>query len=211
MNRQIPISAADFLPAGRTLPALRQAAATCRGCELYMRATQTVFGEGPEDARVIFVGEVPGDQEDRQGRPFVGPAGRILEKAAREAGVPWEKAYLTNAVKHFNWEPRGTRRIHKKPREGHIEACLPWLTAEVEALAPEVVVCLGSTAVRAVFGRTLRVGDYRGSFHRSRICDATFVTVHPSSLLRLPEAVQRHEEYARFVNDLRKVGERLRL
>jgi uracil-DNA glycosylase len=203
-------SAAEFIPERVDLAGLREAAAGCRGCGLYENATQTVFGEGPRDARVVLVGEQPGDQEDRQGRPFVGPAGRVLEQALADAGIAKEHTYITNAVKHFKWEPRGKRRIHKKPQDREIDACQPWLAAELEAIAPQALVCMGVTAARAAFGKAVRLKDYRGRFHESPLARATFVTTHPSALLRLVDRSQYAEEYERFVADLREVAQRLR-
>src|SRR5436309_10979986 len=202
-------SAADFLPEKLTLPTLKEAAADCRGCDLYKHATQTVFGEGPGKAAVMLVGEVPGDQEDRQGRPFVGPAGRILADALAEVGIARETVYVTNAVKHFKWEPQGKRRKHKKPNAAELAACKPWLQAELNAIRPKVVVCLGLTAAQSIFGRAVRLGDVRGTLHKTSLADDVFATVHPSSILRHPEKEQRDEEYRKFVSDLRLVRERL--
>jgi uracil-DNA glycosylase len=202
-------SAAEFLPEHRTLGALREAAATCRGCALYQDATQTVFGDGSSDAKVVFVGEQPGDEEDRAGRPFVGPAGRLLDRALVEAGIDRKAAYITNAVKHFKWEPRGKRRIHKKPQDREIKACKPWLIHEIEAIHPQVVVCLGVTAATAAFGKAVRLKDYRGGFFRTPLATETFVTTHPSALLRAPDEDTRQREYRRFVEELRLVQARL--
>lgn len=202
-------SAADFLPVRRNLTELKKAAAKCKGCELYRYATQTVFGEGSAEAAVVLVGEVPGDQEDKEGRPFVGPAGTTLDRALGDAGIPKDKAYITNAVKHFKWEPRGKRRLHKRPRDTEVEACKPWLVAELEAVHPQVVVCMGVTAARSVFGKTVRLKDLQGRFWPTPLSTATYVTIHPSAILRLPESEQRHNEYARFVADLQQVRARL--
>lgn len=199
------LSAADFLPPGHTLEALRSAARGCRGCELFRGATQTVFGDGSPRPRLVLIGEVPGDQEDRIGRPFVGAAGAVLDRALAEAGMPRNEAYVTNAVKHFSWEPRGKRRLHKRPTQGQIEACRPWLVAEIAALRPAVVVCLGVTAARSVFHRNVSLHDYRGRLQPSPLAAKTFVTVHPSAILRLPESAQRHAEYGRFVADLERL------
>lgn len=204
-----PHSAADFLPARLSLRALAHAARGCTGCDLYKRATQTVFGEGGRDAQAVLVGEQPGDREDREGHPFVGPAGRLLERALRDAGIAREAVYITNAVKHFKWIARGKRRLHQRPREGEIDACSPWLVAEIEVVRPRVVVCLGSTAARAVFGRTVRIKDYRGRFARGAVADCVLVTIHPSAILRLIDPAGRQAEYARFVRDLVSVRERL--
>ena len=195
-------SAAGFLPAATTLPCLKEAAALCRGCDLYKRATQTVFGEGLENAEIVFVGEQPGDQEDLTGHPFVGPAGRVFDKALEAAGLRRDRAYVTNAVKHFKWLPLGKRRIHKKPFTSEIEACRPWLDAELAAIRPKVVVCLGSTAAQAVLERVVRIQQERGTFQEAPSGLTAFVTVHPSSILRAPEPEQRDEEYARFVKEL---------
>jgi uracil-DNA glycosylase len=203
-SRQVR-SAAPFVPHQLTLPALQQAATSCTGCDLYQHATQTVFGEGPARARVLLVGEQPGDQEDRAGHPFVGPAGKILDKALAEAGIPRNDAYVTNAVKHFKWEPQGKRRKHKKPSASEMAACRPWLEAEVRVLKPEVIVCLGVTAAQSVFGKAIRLHMLRGRSWNTTIGPNVFVTVHPSSILRHPEAAQREEEYRRFVEDLRRI------
>jgi uracil-DNA glycosylase family protein len=202
-------SAADFLPEKLTLPALKEAAAGCRGCDLYKNSTQTVFGEGPRKAAVMLVGEVPGDQEDRQGRPFVGPAGRILADALAEVGIARESVYVTNAVKHFKWEPQGKRRKHKKPLASEIAACRPWLSAELTVTHPKIVVCLGLTAAQSVLGRPIRLGDERGKFLSGGTGPETFVTIHPSSILRHPEREQQKQEYARFVRDLKLVQQKL--
>ena len=202
-------SAADFIPPDPTLPRLTEAAASCTGCNLYKQATQTVFGEGPRKAKVFFVGEQPGDQEDRAGHPFVGPAGSLLNKALIEADIARGETYVTNAVKHFKWEPQGKRRKHKKPNAAELAACKPWLQAELNAIRPKVVVCLGLTAAQSVFGRAVRLGDVRGTFHKTSLADDVFATIHPSSILRHPEKEQRDEEYRKFVSDLRLVRERL--
>jgi DNA polymerase len=203
-------SAAEFVPASKTLPALQSAARDCTGCDLYQHATQTVFGEGPRHAKVVFVGEQPGDQEDRAGRPFVGPAGRMLDQAMVEAGIPRNEAYITNAVKHFKWEPVGKRRKHKRPSAAEIAACRPWLEAELDALKPEIVVCLGATATQSVFGRQIKIGDARGHFAATPLSPQTFVTAHPSSILRQQEHDQQKAEYGKLVADLRCVAKRLR-
>lgn len=197
-------SAADFLPPRLTLPALRAAAAACTGCDLYRNAAQTVFGEGPAHARFVFVGEQPGDQEDRSGHPFVGPAGRLLERALNEAGIARDTVYITNAVKHFKWTPRGRRRLHQRPSEGEIDACNPWLVAELRAVKPLVLVCLGVTAASAAFGHPVRLKDYRGTFAPTPLADRTFITIHPSAILRLSDP-DRAREYGLFVADLNKL------
>lgn len=203
------MSAAPFVPESRDLARLREAVQGCRGCPLYQNATQAVFGEGPESALVILLGEKPGDKEDQVGRPFVGPAGALLDKALTAAGIPREAAYVTNAVKHFKWEPVAGRRLHKKPTEREIAACRPWLQAEIEALHPKVVVCLGVSAGRTAFNRPVRLSDLRGRFSATDLSESTFVTVHPSAILRIPDRDQRHAEFDRFVDDLRRVAGRL--
>src|SRR5690348_8503078 len=198
---------ADFLiPPHPTISALQKAAKDCRACDLWQRGTQTVFGEGGPDAKVIFVGEQPGDKEDLEGKPFVGPAGALLDKALVEAGINRTKVYVTNAVKHFKWEPRGKRRIHKKPNAAEIAACRPWLDAEISVLKPKVVVCLGATAARALLGRDFRVTQHRGEFVDSPLAPFVMATVHPSSILRAPDDETRHEEMRRFVADLKKLS-----
>ncbi len=203
------MSAATFLPEDKSLDALREAAAACEGCALYQDATQTVFGEGRSNAKVVFIGEQPGDEEDRSGRPFVGPAGRLLNRGLVEAGIDRTAVYITNAVKHFKWEPRGRRRIHKKPQDREIKACKPWLVSEIEALRPQVVVCLGVTAATAVFGKPVRLKDTRAQFFQTPLSEATFVTTHPSALLRVQEEDTREIEYRRFVGELKLVQSRL--
>ncbi|MEU4445373.1 UdgX family uracil-DNA binding protein [Actinosynnema sp. NPDC050801] len=196
-------SAAEFVPEGADLAALRRAAAGCRGCELYKPATRTVFGTGPENARLVLVGEQPGDVEDRQGEPFVGPAGRLLDKALDEADLAREGVYLTNAVKHFKFVPaeRGKRRIHKNPTRGEVVACLPWLRAELSRVRPDLVVCLGATAAKAVLGTEFKVSERRGQVERVEDHDV-IATVHPSAVLRAPD---RDEAYQAFLADLRVV------
>src|SRR5437016_3857821 len=204
-----PISARDFLPPVLSIPSLQRAARRCRGCDLYKRATQTVFGEGPEDARIIMVGEQPGDAEDRQGRPFVGNAGKLLDRALKDAGLDRSEIYLTNAVKHFKWEERGKRRIHKKPNAQEINACRPWLEAEIAVVKPKVIACLGATAATALMGRAFRVTADRGKFFESRWTPYLTATVHPSSLLRIRVEADRNREYQRFVSDLEGIGKKL--
>ncbi|MGH7231511.1 MAG: UdgX family uracil-DNA binding protein [Nitrospiraceae bacterium] len=204
-----PRSAAEFIPAARSFPALREAATSCTGCDLYQRATQTVFGEGPAKAGIVFVGEQPGGQEDLQGHPFVGPAGRILDKALEEVGIARGQAYVTNAVKHFKWEPQGKRRKHKRPSAVEMAACRPWLAAEVDLIRPKILVCLGVTAAQSVLRRSIRLGDERGKFYKTDLAPETFITIHPSSILRHPEREQQQEEYRRFVDDLRLVHRKL--
>ena len=204
------MSAAEFLPAEHSLTALRDAAAGCRGCPLWERGTQTVFGEGARGAEVMLVGEQPGDQEDQQGRPFVGPAGRILDQALEEAGIDRSLAYVTNAVKHFKWEPKGKRRIHAKPTWTELAACRPWLDAELEAVAPRVVVCLGATAAQSLLGKQFRVTKQRGEFVESDLAEYVLATIHPSAILRQRDDESRQAEYAAFVEDLRPVAAVLR-
>jgi uracil-DNA glycosylase family protein len=200
--------AGAFLPATPTpsLVELRQAAASCRGCDLYENATQTVFGDGPGTARIVLVGEQPGDQEDRQGRPFVGPAGELLARALAEAGIPRAQAYVTNAVKHFKWTPdaRGKRRLHAKPNGGEVRACRPWLEAEIAALKPDVMVILGATAGQALLGSGFRVGAMRGrDLEETELAPHVVATLHPSAVLRAPDEETRAEMYAGLVRDLR--------
>jgi len=199
-------SAAPFIPPHPTLRSAAEASKSCRGCELWKRGTQTVFGEGAPHARVLFVGEQPGDKEDLEGRPFVGPAGALLDKALVEAGIDRKQTYVTNAVKHFKWEPRGKRRIHKKPNSLEIAACRPWLDVEIDLVQPEVVVCLGATAAQALLGRSLRVTRERGKLLPFGAAPHALATVHPSSILRAPDEELRHREYELFVNDLRVVA-----
>jgi uracil-DNA glycosylase len=203
-------SAADFLPKKRTLESLRAAARSCKGCDLYKNATQTVFGEGPKDATVMLVGEQPGDMEDRQGHPFVGPAGRLLDKALAEARIPRDEVYITNAVKHFKWIQRGKRRLHQKPLIRQVVACKPWLEAEIEAIHPKVVVCLGATAAQSMVGRIVRITQERGKFFNSDDGAAVFITIHPSSIYRLREKDAQEKEYRRFVAEIKLVGRKLR-
>ena len=199
------MTAADYIPEHPTLRALREGVQKCRGCDLYRYATQAVFGEGPLKARIALVGEQPGDEEDRQGRPFVGPAGKLLDKALEEAGIERADVYVTNAVKHFKFEERGKRRIHKKPRVSEIKACNPWLKAEISLVKPEVIVCLGATATLALLGPKYRLTQERGKFVEHPWGPHVTATIHPSAVLRAPDAEQRHEEYRNFVDDLKGV------
>jgi uracil-DNA glycosylase len=201
-------SAAEFLPGRLSLPALREAAAACKGCRLWELGTQTVFGEGPEDALAMFVGEAPGDQEDKQGRPFVGPAGRVLDEALEAVGIDRSTTYLTNAVKHFKWQARGKRRIHQKPSWTEITACRPWLEAELAAVRPRVLVLLGATAAQSLLGREFRVTQHRGELLASDLAHAVTATVHPSSILR-GEPEEREASFAAFMDDLKVVAELL--
>jgi uracil-DNA glycosylase len=203
-------SAAPFVPSTTSLRTLRAAAHQCRGCDLYKRATQVVFGEGPKGATVMFVGEQPGDQEDRQGEPFVGPAGALLDKALAEAGIPRNQVYVTNAVKHFKWEPRGKRRIHKKPRVSEMKACRPWLEAELRAVQPVVVVCLGATAAQSVFGPQFKLMQQRGQVLESPLAKKVVATIHPSAVLRAPDEEGRRAAYAMLVADLKAVAKAAR-
>lgn len=203
-------SAADFLPAEKSIPRLRAAAADCRGCDLYKNAIQTVFGEGNPDARVMLVGEQPGDAEDKSGHPFVGPAGKLLWKALDEAGVDRDDVYITNAVKHFNFQEVGKRRLHKKPKTRDVHACLPWLDVEIAQVRPQIIVCLGATAAQALFGRSLRVTQKRGQLLTSDRAPYMMATIHPSSILRAPDSETRHAEMARFVDDLKNISEFLK-
>jgi DNA polymerase len=201
-------SAADFVPPRPTLTTARAASKSCKGCDLWRHATQTVFGEGPARATVMLIGEQPGDVEDVEGRPFVGPAGRILDRALEEAGVPRDAVYLTNVVKHFKWEPRGKRRIHSKPRVSEIRACRPWLEVELELVKPRAVVCLGATAAQALLGSAFRVSTGRG-FVESPLAPLVVATVHPSSILRSRTDEERHAAMKAFVSDLRALARRL--
>ena len=203
-------SAAPFVPATTSLKALSAAAHECRGCDLYKSATQVVFGAGPKKARVMFVGEQPGDQEDRQGEPFVGPAGALLDKALADAGIPRDQVYVTNAVKHFKWEPRGKRRIHKKPRASEVKACRPWLEAELRAVQPTVVVCLGATAAQSMLGASFKLMQQRGQLVSSPIAPRVVATIHPSAVLRAPDSEGRRAAYEMLVADLKIVARALR-
>jgi len=212
-------SAARFVPKTTSIRTLTAAAHECRGCDLYKAATQVVFGAGPSKARVVFVGEQPGDQEDRQGAPFVGPAGAMLDKALEDAGIPRSDVYVTNTVKHFKWEPRGKRRIHKKPRASEIKACKPWLEAELRAVKPHIIVCLGATAAQSMLGSQFKLMQNRG-----RVMDRPagvdvgpggsdlriIATIHPSAVLRAPDAEGRREAYASLVADLKVVAKALK-
>jgi uracil-DNA glycosylase len=202
------VSAAEFLPEELTLPALREAAAGCRGCHLWQVGTQTVFGEGDAGANALFVGEQPGDQEDRTGKPFVGPAGRVFDEALEAVGIDRSSVYVTNAVKHFKWQARGKRRIHQKPNWTEMTACRPWLEAELEVVKPRVLVLLGATAAQTLLGREFRVTQHRGELLESDLAEAVTATVHPSSILR-GEPEDREANFAAFVDDLRVVADLL--
>jgi uracil-DNA glycosylase len=199
-------SAAAYLPERPTLPRLRAAAAGCRACPLWRTGTQTVFGEGPAAAEVMLVGEQPGDQEDKQGHPFVGPAGRMLDEALELAKIDRERAYLTNAVKHFKWEARGKRRIHAKPTWSEQMACKPWLEAELAVVRPRVLVCLGATAAQSLLGKQFRVTKERGRWLESNLAEYVTATIHPSAILRQRDTESRHRELAALVADLKLVG-----
>jgi DNA polymerase len=198
-------SAADFLPSTLELDSLREASAGCRGCDLWQLGTQTVFGEGARTAEAMFVGEQPGDQEDRQGKPFVGPAGRVFDDALLAAGIDRDTTYVTNAVKHFKWQARGKRRIHQKPNWAEMTACRPWLEAELEVVQPRVLVLLGATAAQTLLGRQFRVTQSRGQLLDSELAEHVTATVHPSSILR-GEPAEREANFAAFVDDLRVVA-----
>ena len=202
--------AASLIPPRPTIKKLQEAARDCRACPLWKTGTQTVFGEGSRRAEVIFVGEQPGNDEDLAGKPFVGPAGKLLDKALAEAGIDRDEVYVTNAVKHFKWEPKGKRRLHKKPSGREIAACRPWLDAELEVLKPKVLVCLGATAAQALLGKEFRVSRRRGEFVESVLAGRVMATVHPSSILRAPNEETRHAEMARFIADLKKVAKVIR-
>src|SRR5437667_10378042 len=207
MPKRSQKTAASLIPSRPTISKLRTVAAGCQACDLWKMGTQTVFGEGGTKPRVMLVGEQPGDQEDIQGRPFVGPAGKILDKALEAAGIDRKEVYVTNAVKHFKWEPRGKRRIHKKPNSLEITACKPWLEAEIDVVRPEVIVCLGATAAQALLGRDFKVSTQRGVWVESPLAPFVMATLHPSSLLRAPDDETRHRETERFIADLKRVHE----
>ncbi len=196
----------SLLPDRPTLDSVREVATGCKACDLYKRGTQTVFGEGPRRARIMFVGEQPGDAEDLAGHPFVGPAGKLLDRALADAGIERQVDYVTNVVKHFKWEPRGKPRIHAKPNAGEISACRPWLETEIALLQPRVLVCLGATAAQALLGKTFKVSQQRGEFVASSLAPLVTATVHPSAILRAPDDDARRAEMKRFVADLKKVA-----
>jgi uracil-DNA glycosylase len=197
----------SLLPDRPTLDKAAAIAAKCKACDLYKRGTQTVFGEGPPGAQVMFVGEQPGDAEDLAGHPFVGPAGKLLDRALEDAGIDRARVYVTNVVKHFKWEPRGKRRIHARPNAAEINACRPWLETEVALVKPRVLVCLGATAAQALLGKSFKVSKQRGEFVRSSsLAPIVTATVHPSSILRAPDDDARREEMRRFVDDLRRIA-----
>ncbi|HEY0159310.1 MAG TPA: UdgX family uracil-DNA binding protein [Thermoanaerobaculia bacterium] len=198
-------TAAPLIPPRPTLNKLRTVAAECTACDLWKTGTQTVFGEGKQSSLIMFIGEQPGDKEDLSGRPFVGPAGALLDKSLEEAGIDRTKVYVTNVVKHFKWEPRGKRRIHKKPNAVEITACRPWLQSEISVIKPRAIICLGSTAAQAVISPKFKVSIQRGLFVPSELAEYVTATVHPSSILRAPTDDARRMERERFVEDLKKI------
>jgi uracil-DNA glycosylase len=202
-------TARPFVPPSRSLTALRKAAESCRGCDLYKNATQVVFGTGSRQARLLLLGEQPGDREDLEGKPFVGPAGAMLIKALEEAGIGPADTYITNAVKHFSWEPRGKRRIHKKPRASEVKACRPWLEAELDAIRPDVIVCLGATASQSLLGSAFRLTAHRGQVLDSPLAGGVVATIHPSSILRAPDSESRRLAYESLVADLKVAAQAL--
>ena len=201
--------AAKLIPDRPTIATLRDAAKDCQACDLFVRGTQTVFGEGLQKAELMLVGEQPGDQEDLTGHPFVGPAGKLLDRALEAAGIDRAAVYVTNVVKHFKWEPRGKRRIHQKPNAAEIAACRPWLDAEIQVVKPRAIVCLGATAAQALLGRQFKVSVHRGAFVPSPLAPLVLATVHPSSILRAPDEDARRDEMRRFTDDLRVVAHAL--
>jgi DNA polymerase len=202
-------SATALLPLHGNLEDLKEAAKNCKACDLWKHSTQTVFGEGAPNAKIMFVGEQPGDQEDLEGRPFVGPAGKLLDTALADVGIERKKVYVTNAVKHFKWEPRGKRRIHKKPNAAEIAACRPWLEAEIAALRPKIIVLLGATAAQSLLGLDFRVTQHRGELLKSDLAPFVMATVHPSSILRAPDEQARHDAMKQFIADLKKIAREL--
>lgn len=204
------LPAQELIPQQLSLEALQESAAGCRACDLYKTGTQTVFGDGAVHARVMFVGEQPGDREDIEGKPFVGPAGRLLDEALIEAGIDRSRVYITNAVKHFKWKPQGKRRLHQKPNAAEISACRPWLDAEIALVKPAILVLLGATAAQALLGRDFRVSLQRGQFIERPGMPLMMATVHPSSILRAPDDESREIERQAFVQDLKRIGQRLK-
>ncbi|HEV7698645.1 MAG TPA: UdgX family uracil-DNA binding protein [Pyrinomonadaceae bacterium] len=201
MPELIPRSALDFFPSKITYTSLNEASFSCKGCDLYKLGTQTVFGEGPRDAKLMMVGEQPGNDEDLEGHPFVGPAGKLLDRALDDAGIDRKTVYMTNAVKHFKWKPAGKRRLHQKPNAGEVAACKPWLDAEIEVIHPEILVCLGATAAQALLGKAFRVTKSRGEWFDLGEGQRIIATIHPSAILRTPD-IDREQEYRNFVKDL---------
>ena len=202
-------SAAELIPDRPSVKSVREAARDCQACELWKRGTQTVFGEGSPKAQLMFVGEQPGNDEDLTGHPFVGPAGKLLDRALEAAGIDRSSVYVTNVVKHFKWEPRGKRRIHKKPSAREVAACRPWLDTEIELVKPRAIVCLGATAAQALLGRQFKVTAHRGELIPSTLAPIVLATVHPSSILRAPDDDTRRQEMERFTDDLRAVARAL--
>lgn len=201
----------DLIPEHPTIRELREAAARCQACDLHKTSTQTVFGDGAEHARVMLVGEQPGDVEDVKGKPFVGPAGQVLDEGLEQAGIDRARVYITNAVKHFKWKPQGKRRLHQKPNAAEISACRPWLDAEIAVINPEILVCLGATAAQAILGRDFRVSQQRGQFIERSGLPLMMATVHPSSILRAPDDQSRDLEMKAFVADLKRLAKRLEI
>ena len=208
VKKKIQGTAENLIPDTPTIFSLKEAASDCKACDLWENATQTVFGEGAKRAKVMFIGEQPGNDEDLKGHPFVGPAGRLLDQALEEAGIDRHQTYVTNVVKHFKWEPRGKRRIHKKPNSTEIEACRPWLEAEIDTVRPKIIVCLSATAAQALFGKDFRVSKQRGQPIASSLADLVMATVHPSSILRATDET-REEEMEQFIDDLKIVADAL--
>lgn len=204
------MSADDYIPPKPTLKKMAKAVQDCRGCSLYKNATQAVFGEGPREASLVLVGEQPGNEEDLAGEPFVGPSGRLLDRILAEAGIDRREVYVTNAVKHFKFTRVGKRRLHQRPSASEVNACSPWLDAELEILKPKIVVCMGATAARAVFGKTVTISALRGTFHETPRSPLTYVTNHPSALLRAPEHDAREAAISEMIEDFKRVRKRLR-
>jgi uracil-DNA glycosylase len=202
-------SAATLIPVEPTLDALREAAAHCQACPLWQSGTQTVFGEGNQRAATLFVGEQPGDQEDQVGKPFVGPAGQVFDRALHLAGIDRSQLYVTNVVKHFKWIAKGSRRIHQSPNKGEVTACRPWLEAEIAIIQPQIIVCLGAVAARALLGETFRVTRQRGEFLPSPLAPWILATVHPSAILRMPDEQTRDAAFHHFADDLKKVAAKI--
>ena len=206
MSRAAVTTAAPLVPPNPTLDKLRKVAAGCKACPLWKTGTQTVFGEGAAHAKVMFVGEVPGNDEDLAGRPFIGPAGKLLDRVLEEVGIAREEIYVTNVAKHFKWEPSGKRRLHKKPNAREIAACRPWLDAEIQVIQPKVIVCLGATAAQALLGKDFRVSKQRGQLIPSPLAPFVTATVHPSSILRAPDDEARQQAREEFAADMKKVA-----
>lgn len=198
-------TAQEYLPEAASMKAAQQAVQKCHGCDLYKNATQAVFGEGLKKSEIVLIGEQPGDKEDRLGHPFVGPAGRILDRALGDLKIDRDSVYITNAVKHFKWVRKGKRRLHQKPNTGEIKACRPWLEYELDLLKPQAVVCLGATAAYAVFGHTVKISEYRAKIHKSEFCPKTLVTTHPSALIRIRDSRDKEKAYKDFLKDLRLI------